>query len=269
MSAVEPVRASTNAISPPRSRFFIALALLMLAIVFAGFAPTFFLRAWFDTKDRVTGGPLPPHVMLHGVLLSAWFGLFAVQAWLVAAHRTRLHMRLGIAAVALGAAVVASGFVTIARVIPRALQGFGASSLEALPLDSPLRDGLGLVVLGDTISLLMFVGFVALAVWYRATPAVHKRLVLYASVSIIGPALSPGRPVGSFLAEILPPAIAQPPLFMFACIGMLVWHDLATRRRVEPATIWGGGAIVASIAALFALNAAGVDWLYVRWVATL
>ena len=48
-------------------------------------------------------------IFVHGVVASLWMVLFVTQAMLVAAARTRLHRRLGIAGVALTAAMAAVG----------------------------------------------------------------------------------------------------------------------------------------------------------------
>jgi hypothetical protein len=57
------------------------MAALLLATVLVGFAPSFFLRAYFGTP------PLPMYLQLHGVVLTAWFLLFFVQTSLIASHK--------------------------------------------------------------------------------------------------------------------------------------------------------------------------------------
>ncbi len=71
--------------------FFSAMALLMLATVFVGFAPTYYLAGMFRA-------PLPSLIIhLHGAAFSAWILLLVTQTSLVSAGRVDIHRRLGIA----------------------------------------------------------------------------------------------------------------------------------------------------------------------------
>src|ERR1041385_4599640 len=80
--------------------FFPGMAIFAIAIVFAGFARTYFLRSYFQPQ------PLPLYLKVHGLLFTAWIGLFLVQTSLVAAGRTDIHRRLGWAGAALAAVMV-------------------------------------------------------------------------------------------------------------------------------------------------------------------
>ena len=81
-----------------RTRFYPNIALVLALIVIAGFARTFYLRAWFDVP------PLTLLVHLHGLVFTAWLALFVAQTRLIARNNYRLHQKLGIAGVALAAA---------------------------------------------------------------------------------------------------------------------------------------------------------------------
>jgi hypothetical protein len=83
-----------------RSRFFVGMSIVLLLIVLVGFSRTFYLRAFFDVP------PIPPHVYVHGAILTAWFALFCLQTSLVAGGRSDLHQRLGVVGVGLGIAVI-------------------------------------------------------------------------------------------------------------------------------------------------------------------
>ena len=61
-----------------RGRFYGLVALVLAALVFTGFARSFYLRAWFDVP------PITRLLELHGLLFSAWFGLYVVQTRLIA-----------------------------------------------------------------------------------------------------------------------------------------------------------------------------------------
>jgi hypothetical protein len=71
-----------------RRRFFVIMASAVILIVFAGFAPTFYLRGSF-TQDR----PMSVLLHVHGIVFSAWVIIFLVQALLIARGSRRLHQR--------------------------------------------------------------------------------------------------------------------------------------------------------------------------------
>ena len=72
--------------------FYTGMSIAIAITVFAGFSRTWFLRPYFPQIQ-----PLIPLLILHGIVFSSWIALFITQTSLVAAKRTRTHMRLGIA----------------------------------------------------------------------------------------------------------------------------------------------------------------------------
>ena len=87
--------------------FYSGMAIAILIVVFGGFSRTFYLRPYFAQVQ-----PLIPLLILHGVVFSSWIVLLIAQTTLVAAKRTRTHMRLGIAGAILAALMVVIGTVT-------------------------------------------------------------------------------------------------------------------------------------------------------------
>ena len=233
-SAVAPDRASEQR----RSRLFIVASLSLLAIVLIGFAPTLYLRGLFDPpRDALRqfvlgeGGPavesqLSATLYTHGAVLTAWFALLALQAWLVAAGRTSVHRRLGVGGALLAVLVVwTSVAVTLEQ--PSRLATFGIEN-------NPIANRNVWFNIGAAFGFAVLVGT---ALLLRKRSAIHKRLMLVASISIIGPAL--GRisfwPV---LAELGPAVANLVPLLLFlALLGLLILHDLKTRRRPHSATV--------------------------------
>ena len=89
---------------------FRAAAILFPVIILIGFAPTYYLRAAFTTEA------LPSSLVhLHGLLMSAWVGLFVTQVYFISSRRIRVHQRLGWWGIALAAGIVAIGLVTALR----------------------------------------------------------------------------------------------------------------------------------------------------------
>ncbi|HEX5475859.1 MAG TPA: hypothetical protein VFX12_14460 [Vicinamibacterales bacterium] len=83
-----------DSVAPPRRRsgrfFYRGIAIAAILTVFAGFARTYFLKAW-------TGAPaLPLLIHVHGLVFSLWLLLFLGQTILVARRRMGWHRRLGV-----------------------------------------------------------------------------------------------------------------------------------------------------------------------------
>jgi hypothetical protein len=216
----------------PRGKFYLGSATVLLLIVIVGFAPTFYLRAAFSAPESSWRGGVPElswRVFVHGLILTAWFLMFTLQAALVAGRRTGLHRALGWAGAAIGLAVVISGgLATPYRMAELAAQG--------RPL-WPNRTT-SILVWSNTTSIVAFAILLAAAIVLRRRPDTHKRLMLLASISIIQPAF--GRifrwPV--FEApplEILMLSVAAP----FALVGALIVYDVLSRKSLHPATVAG------------------------------
>lgn len=107
--------------------------------------------------------------------MTLWFVLFGVQAWLISVQRMRLHRQLGVFGVGLAVLMVA---VTATVVIMAARRGFTAFP-ETVKWPGFLLLNLGIVL---TFAVMFFS-----AIWLRARRAVHKRLMVLASLTIWGP----------------------------------------------------------------------------------
>lgn len=195
-------------------RFFAVMAAVAALTIFIGFAPTYYLKRAYGTPT------LPPLVHVHGALFTAWIVLLAIQTSLIAIRRTDLHRRLGIAgAVLAGLMTVTAPVVAVAAV----RRGVIPASFLWVPMSS----------------VVVFPVLVGAALIMRRNPEAHKRLMLIATAELltVGVGRWPGvRNWGPFWTYGLTD------LFLAA----LLVYDLITRRRVHPATLWGGLFLVAS-----------------------
>ncbi len=191
-------------------RLFGWAAAFLVACVFTGFARNYYLRLWFGTRV------LTPLVHAHGLLMSSWVALFVAQTWLVERGRILTHRRLGVLGMLLAVLAVASAAtVTLAQVVRRAP-------------DTPHR--LLLFVAFDGVHLLVFAGLVTAALLLRRRGAIHKRLMLFATVSLLPPAF--GRITGYFTRQESPLTVL---LLMVAVILACVVADALRQRRLPPA----------------------------------
>jgi hypothetical protein len=212
-----------NPIAPKRSAFFLIAAALMTLVVFLGFLPSFYLRPFF--RDQ----PLPFHVIAHGVIMTAWLLLFLTQTMLVARRRSDLHRRLGWVGAWLAFIVVVTGVHTT-LLLPARLAETGATL--PFPLD--------LLVIGNLLGFVLFAGFVTVAIRWRRDTQLHKRLLFWAGVVTMGPALTAVRSLGEMLAPFFPSTLPPEQAVIWIAWTALLTHDWLSRRAFHPASVVGG-----------------------------
>lgn len=237
-----------------RPRFFFALSVVMLVVVFLGFAPTFYLAPAFDTPTDDHG--IPAYLIIHAVLLTTWYGGLVVQTGLIGRGRRDLHKTAGLIGVALAVGVVLSGAGATLLAIPRAAE-----------LGTTPRPRLNVLVTSNTLNLLLFIVLITVAFLKRSKPQIHKRLMLIGSIAIIGPAVGPGRLFGGFLQSLLGGiSVPVPLVFWLLLVAPIVIADVMTLRRVHPATMWGVGAKAAAVVLTLVLVNGGQAAAYVNWL---
>lgn len=216
--------------------FFPGIALLVLITVLGGFARTYFLAGMFWAK-------LPSRIVhVHGALFTLWIALLVAQVALIAGRRPRWHMRLGVAGMFLAPLMVVSGFATLIAAIKR---GF-APPLVARYIASV-----------DFLLLCLFAFFVLGAFLARRDAPTHKRLILFATFIIIGPAIARW------------PMAANPiafHVFLNSFPALLVIYDLWTRRSLHRATAWGVGLMIALELAVSPLSQSPAVNAVVAWL---
>lgn len=201
--------------------FYTGMAVAIVITVFGGFAQSYYLKSYFGRP------PLSPLLHLHGIVFSSWLVLFIIQTSLVAANRTRVHRRLGIAGAVVAALMFVIGTTTA---IIRAKQGAAPPGIPPLAfLTVPLFD------------MLVFPSLVGAGFYFRRRVDVHKRLMLLATIAILPAAVA--RLPFEFIAQNGALAFfGLADLFIIPCII----YDLFSRGLVHRATILGGLLIVAS-----------------------
>ena len=202
-------------------RFYVGVAIAVLITVFLGFSRSYFLKGYFGTPE------LSLHVHIHGLVFTSWVLLFLAQTTLVATGRTDLHRKLGVGGAVLATLLLIVGTTTaVLRV-----KGGGSSPIPGVPplsfLAVPLFD------------MVVFAILISAGLVRRNRPDTHKRLMTLATIALMS---APIARIPGVLRAGPPGFFGLTDLFI---VAMLV-YDLATRRKVHPATIWGGLVIVAS-----------------------
>lgn len=205
-----------------RSRFFLYMSFAFLAIGVIGFSTTFFFPL---ARGTFVASPL---IHTHGALLFGWLLFFIAQSSLIQSKSILLHRRLGVFGACLCAAIVVSGVQVGLFATRRDLAGDGGSFV------------LGQFV-NILIEMLLFGSLVAAAIALRRDGESHKRLVLLATISLLGPAWVRFR-------HIFPSV--ENPFLVFSIIAdsvllVAIARDLLTIKRVHPVYLWAGGAMIA------------------------
>jgi hypothetical protein len=211
--------------------FFTGMAIAAAVTVFAGFAPTYYLRS-HDLP------PLSPLVQLHGLVFTSWIFLFVAQTTLVAVGRTDIHRRLGIFGGILAVAIVGIGTMVAVGAMRRGVSAGGMDPRVFLSI--PLGD------------ILTFAILVSAGVSLRRRSEAHKRLMLLAIITLLTPAI----------ARLVILMHGQPPAFFVLTdvfVAAAVAYDFWSRGRVHPALILGGALVIGK--PLLAAAASTPAWL--------
>ena len=244
MNAPTVEKKRTAAVVTRRRRermFYIGMALVAALTVFAGFSRTYFLKSYFGAP------PLMPLLHLHGLVFTSWIVLLLTQTILVAANRTDIHRRLGIA----------GGVIAILLIVIGALTAVIRASQGAAPPDGPPPLVFLVIPLFDMLvfSILVGAGF-----YFRRRPDMHKRLMLLATLSILSAAIA--RLPFEILKAGAPAFFGLMDLFI---LGVLL-YDLITRRRIHRATAWGTLLIVGSQPLRLMIGATSAWLTFAAWL---
>jgi hypothetical protein len=193
--------------------FFVAMACAVIATVFAGFAPTFYLRGSF-TQTR----PMSVLLHVHGIVFSAWVSVFLIQTLLIARGQRRLHQRFGW----IGAGIAAAMVILVTAAVVEQLR-----RVNGFP-PPPLAVAL------SAFDIIVFAILVAAALYFRKRSDWHKRLMLSATIILLG------APMFRFIihfvgigdmAKVSIVSTLLVDAFFLPCFA----YDLLTRRRIHPA----------------------------------
>ena len=208
-----------------RPRFPVIAIVALSALIFVGFARTYYLKFLFDTP------PLQLAAQLHGLLATLWLVLHYTQARLVAAHRVDLHMRLGILTACVGG-------VLAMQALHLGIAGVAAG--HAPPGRDPLQ--FLSVPIGTTT---MFASFLVAGLLMRRKREWHKRFMFFATLALIVPAV--GR-LDTFI--MVPLGLPRAVLAVYITIAFVAWawwDDWRKLHRIHPAYVWGGLILIASV----------------------
>lgn len=203
-------------------RFYLIISLLMAVVIVGGFSRT--VPGDFTLKPAL---PLLFHV--HGAVFTFWVILVVAQPAFIARGSVGLHRTIGWVGAGTAAAMLVMGIAATLYAV----------RYDFIPDFFPPR----IFLVMNVVGILVFAGLVAGGIAFRRRAEWHKRLMLCATISILGPGLGRLLPMGSFGAAA--PLVMFGAIALFAFTGPVV--DLIVRRRIHPAYYWGVGAILLSM----------------------
>jgi hypothetical protein len=232
-------------------RFFTAMAFGSLAVVFAGFATSYYLWPFTRATHYPAGQPISPSLPLlvhvHAVAFSGWVGLLVVQAGLVSQGRMATHRGLGRLGAGLLPIVIGIGLLTAVR---GARDGWNPGG--------PFHDALSFMFVGIA-DIVVFASLTTAGLALRSHPDRHKRLMLLGTIG-----------------GLMWPAITRMPLvagrfpLMFGLLTMLVMapaaHDFLTRSRARWLSIGVGLGVLATFPLRTAIGNSAAWRAFAAWV---
>ena len=210
--------------------FYLSMVLVSAAIIFVGFAPSFYLKSVIHAPP-----PLTQLTIAHGLVFTAWILLFITQASLISRKQPALHRQLGILAAVLYGAVASLGLLT----------AITAGRLGHAPPEAP--PPLAFMALSLFI-IVAALALVVMALWNRRRSDWHKRLMLASLFMMTGPGI--GRiaiPLGILAQEVTVGFIVT---YLLLVVAML--HDYRFHRHVHRAYWIAAG--------IFVVTNLGVIW---------
>jgi hypothetical protein len=228
--------------------FFSATVFLMLVTVFFGFAPTYYLAGVFHA-------PLPSLLVhFHGAAFTLWMLLLITQTSLVAAHRTDIHKRLGMAGFALGCLMLVLGLLAATQQLVR-------QSVPGFPLP-PGRDPLAFYIVPCT-GILLFATFLAFGFRSRFDSTAHKRYLFLATTSLLDAAVAR---IG-FLHHNHNLAVVG--VITSGFLILLAAYDYWSTRKIHRVTLWAGALLILVQQLRLPFSTTALWHSFANWILTL
>jgi hypothetical protein len=225
--------------------FFSVMAAVALVVVLIGFARTYFLAGLF-------WAPLPNLLVhIHGAAFTLWIILFIAQISLVSARRVDLHRWLGLLGFVLAAVMILLGTVTASDRLARHVAQPGTETVEEVR-------AFYAVPLGD---MLMFSTFVYFGYHNRFQPAVHKRLMLFATLSLLDAGFDRWPVFDPYSLPVVH-LICFTPLLL-----LMIGYDWWSTGRLQRVTIWSAIFMVVVQQICYPLGHTAAWQSFAAWVA--
>lgn len=197
----------------------------------------FFFRGQ-SYPSRPTPPPIKLPVILHGVTMAMWVVLFIIQSALIAGRKYKLHMMLGSLGAILAVAIVIFGIwlaIESTRIGPPGMVIWTLSPRQffAVPMSG----------------MLLFALFAGLGIYHRKKPAIHKPMMLLASLAAIPAAIARITPLNNLYVGTQWEVVFGPFLGAIVLAALLVIAKSLLTRSLDRWFI-GGFAVLTAVSLL-------------------
>jgi len=189
--------------------FYSGTALVLLVLMFLGFQQYYLHGKAFPGRDIAP--PLRTLVLLHATVMTAWVVLFLVQPLLIARGSYRVHMAVGRFGAVLAACIVVLGLMI-------GIQGTMATPPEVRIWGVTPRQFMAVPV----VSVVIFGVFVAVGVYFRRRPEIHRPMMLMATLIVIPAAVARIGPLNALYEDSVLQRIFGPFLWTLVLATLLV-----------------------------------------------
>jgi hypothetical protein len=263
-----PMDATRRGEPAQRPRFYLWMAVAMMATAFLGFLPTFWVPLAHGIPERI--GVLA----IHAILFFGWTLLLVYQARLAVAGRIGRHKDIGFIGVSLATAMTIFGILSAINSANRSIAAGYATQGEAF-------------IIVPLAAIFTFAVLVTAAIANVHRSEWHKRFLISATAVLldapiarpfvvylvmhgqlppfagtVGFAGLPGPPPP--VIGILPPSLLGD---LFIVAGMV--YDWRTRGKVHPAYFWAGGFTLAVQLLKVPFSATAIWHDMARWLISL
>lgn len=195
--------------------YFSVVSLILLILVIVGFAS----RAIFF-PDRLPPGRLTLYI--HIIVTGGWFVLLLLQTALISVRKHKLHMQLGRYSIGLGIAIFISGIVMV--------------------IENNMREFLWIQVVSNSMNMITFAILFGMGIQYRRKLPFHKRMMIFASLAMMSPALA--RLSDALIGN---PILATP--IWLALLASVPIYDWVSEQKINRASIIGIGVNLSQLVA--------------------
>jgi hypothetical protein len=226
------------------TNFFGLFAGFALLVCLVGFFPSFVRPAARNALN------LPSVIAVHGTLFFTWIVLLLAQTTLIATARTRAHRRLGYVGAALSLGMVVSGLAVGLHVLERDLAAgkpVEARTFFILPV----------------LDMALFATLMTLAIVRRTQRDVHKRLIVLATIGLLG------APVFRMMLPVTHDAAIAGWATTAATDSLILVamaRDWLAEGRVHRVYLWGGLSMLLVHIAESTLGGTAPWQAFARWV---
>lgn len=229
--------------------FFSGMSFLMASAVVVGFLPTLYARPLFPARQAAV--PPEPFFLLHGAVCTLWLALMVIQPWLIGRGRYATHRRLGFASLSVGAMVAGTAI----------WGGITAANRSTGFMEAPMAPEAFLLI--PFLDAVFFALLLLAGVWFRRDPSSHKRMMLFASLSMCQPGFVRIRLIG-----VISGALMQ--FFLtFVFVTVVARWDQRTLGAVHWTTRWLGFPLFLSQFLRFPVAATEAWQVVGRWMLSL